>query len=191
MDERILKRYPKDVGLRDGGKVRLRPLKEEDLEKLYEFFLTSVTEDDHMLLRDNVKDYYVLEKWCKNIDCDRVFPIVAEAGDGRIIGNATLHKREFGWSRAVAKIRVVTCSECRGMGLGTAMIRELLDVARLIGVEKVMAEALSSQKGAMDALEKLGFQKAACIPGLASDYMGHSHDLCIFIYTVNPEWDAF
>ncbi len=191
MDERILSRYPREVVLRDGSRVTLRPLEEKDLEKLYQFFLNDVSEDDLMLLKDNVKDYYVVEKWCKNLDFDRVFPLVAVAGDGTIVGNATLHHREYGWSRRVAKVRVLTCVHCRGVGLGTAMVRELLEVAQLMGMEKVMAEVLSSQKAAMDALEKLGFQKVACIPDLARDYKGNSHDLCIYIYTVTPQWDAF
>ena len=191
MDERVLSRYPKEVTLRNGGKVFLRPLKEDDVDKLYTFFLKDVSEDDLMLLKDNVKDYYVVEGWCKHLDYDRVFPLVAETPEGSIIGNATLHHRDYGWSRRVAKVRVLTCVHCRGLGLGTAMVRELLEVAQLMGMEKVMAEVLSSQKAAMDALEKLGFQKVACIPDLARDYKGNSHDLCIYIYTVTPQWDAF
>ena len=191
MDERILSRYPKEVVLRDGSKVVLRPLKEEDMENLYQFFLNDVSEDDLMLLKDNVKDYYVVENWCKNLDYDRVFPLVAVTQDGEIVGNATLHHRDFGWSRRVAKARVLTCIHCRGLGLGTAMIKELLEVAQLMGMEKVMAEVLSSQKAAMDALEKLGFQMVARIPELARDYKGNKHDLCIYIYTVTPQWDAF
>ncbi len=191
MDERVLGRYPKIMELRDGSMVKLRPLKGEDVEMLYQFFLTSVSEDDLMLLKDNVKNYYVVEGWCKNIDYDRVFPLVAEGKEGRILGNATLHHRDYGWSRAVAKIRILTCATCRGLGLGTAMIRELLEVAQFMGVEKVMVEVLSSQEAAMEALEKLGFQKGACIPKLARDYKGGEHDLCIYVYTVKPRWDEF
>lgn len=191
MDERVLGRYPKAVKLKDDSVVKLRPLKEEDMEILYHFFLTSVSEDDLMLLKDNVKDYNVVESWCKNIDYDRVFPLVAEGKEGRILGNATLHHRDYGWSKAVAKIRVLTCATCRGLGLGTAMIRELLEVAQFMGVEKVMAEVLSSQEAAMEALEKLGFQKVASIPRLARDYKGGEHDLCTYLYTIKPQWDEF
>jgi len=191
MDDGIVARYPKEVVLKTGGKVYLRPLREDDVERLYDFFLNEVSEEDLMLLRDNVKDYYVVEGWCKNLDYDRVFPLVAETEEGRILGNATLHHRDYGWSRRVAKIRVLTCLRCRGLGLGTAMVRELLEVAQLMGMEKVMAEVLSSQKAAMDALEKLGFQKVACIPELAHDYKGNKHDLCIYLHTVRPQWDTF
>ncbi len=191
MDERVLSRYPKVTELRNGSTVKLRPLKREDVEMLYHFFLTSVSEDDLILLKDNVKDYYVVEGWCRNIDYDRVFPLVAEGEEGKILGSATLHHRDYGWSRAVAKIRILTCATCRGLGLGTAMIRELLEVALLIGVEKVMAEVFSSQEAAIEALEKLGFQKGACIPRLARDYKGVEHDLCIYVYTVKPQWDEF
>jgi len=191
MDERVLSRYPREVVLRDGSRVTLRPLREEDIDKLYQFFLKDVSEDDLMLLKDNVKDYYVVENWCKNLDYDRVFPLVAITQGGDIIGNATLHHRDYGWSRQVAKMRVLTCLHCRGLGLGTAMMKELLEVAQAMGMDKVMAEVLSSQKAAMDALEKLGFQKVACIPELARDYKGNKHDMCIYIYTMTPQWDAF
>ncbi len=191
MDERILARYPREVVLKNGSKVFLRPLREDDVERLYDFFLNEVSEEDLMLLKDNVKDYYVVENWCRNLDYDRVFPLVAQDEGGRIVGNATLHHREYGWSRQVAKIRVLTCLGCRGLGLGTAMVKELLEVAQIMGLSKVMAEVLSSQKAAMDALEKLGFQRVACIPGLARDYKGREHDMCVYVYTVTPQWDAF
>ncbi len=191
MDDRVLARYPREVVLKDGSKATLMPLREDDVERLYRFFLNDVSEDDLMLLRDNVKDYYVVEGWCKNLDYDRVFPVVAKDERGKILGNATLHHRDYGWSRQVAKIRVLTCMACRGLGLGTAMVKDLLEVAQLMGMEKVMAEVLSSQRAAMDALEKLGFQKVACIPQLARDYKGNYHDLYIYLYTVKPQWDTF
>lgn len=183
----ILAKYPKNVTLRDGTEVILRPLKADDVEKLYEFFLSRVTENDLTLLKDNVKDYYVVEGWCKQIDYERVFPLVGETEEGHILGNATLHHRDFGWAKYVAKIRVVISYRCRGIGLGTAMIRELLEVAREMKVDKVMAEVLSSQNQAMETLENLGFQKMACIPELARDFKGERHDLCIFVYALNYE----
>lgn len=191
MTKAVLERYPYRVVLKDGSIATLRVLKEDDIDKLYQFFLTSVTEDDLMLLKDNVKDYYVVENWCKNINLSNVFPVVAETAEGSIIGNATLHHRSYGWSRAIAKIRILTCSKCRGLGLGTNMIKDLLEVANIMKIEKVMAEVLSNQRAAISALENLGFQKAAIIPDLARDYKGNVHDLYYYIHDIKPDWDAF
>ncbi len=191
MENTLLERYPRTVILKDGSSVTLRVLKEDDVDKLYQFFLESVTEDDLSLLKDNVKDYYVVESWCRNIDLSCVFPVVAEREEGNIIGNATIHHRNYGWSRAIAKIRILTCARCRGLGLGTMMIKDLLESAKLMGIEKVMAEVLSNQKAAINAFENLGFLRAAVIPDLARDYKGNVHDLYYYIHDVKPDWDAF
>ncbi len=179
--------YPKRVTLKNGKTVTLRPLREEDVEPLYQFFLTSVSEEEMMLLKHNVKDRFLIESWCKEINYERVLPLVAVTDEGSIIGEATLHRSDFGWSSRIAKIRCVTCNRCRGMGLGSTLFLELMAIARAEGKEKVWGEILSSQLAPAAMLKQLGFERVAVIPRLARDLFGNPHDLWIYIYDFTGE----
>ncbi len=179
--------YPKRVLLKNGRWVTLRPLQRDDVDPLYQFFLTSVSEEELLLLKHNVKDRFLIESWCTNLNYERVLPLVAITDEGNIIGEATLHRTEFGWSSRIAKIRCVTCNRCRGMGLGKTLFSELLMIARQEGKEKVWGEILSSQLAPAAMLKQLGFERVAVIPGLARDLFGATHDLWIYIYDFTKE----
>ena len=155
--------YPKRVELKSGVVVTFRPLEPEDVESLYRFFLTSVLEEELLLLKHNVKDRFLIESWCTHLNYRRVLPLVAVTDEGNIIGEATLHRSDFGWSSKIAKIRCVTCNRCRGMGLGKAMFSELLMFARLEGRDKVWSEVLSSQLASVSVLKQLGFERVAVV----------------------------
>ncbi len=179
--------YPKRVTLKNGKTATLRPLQEGDVEMLYQFFLTSVSEEELILLKHNVKDRFLIESWCRNLNYSRVLPLVAITDEGNIIGEATLHRTDFGWSSRIAKLRCVTCNRCRGMGLGKTMFSEMLMIARHEGKEKVWGEVLSSQLAPASVLKQLGFERVAVIPGLARDLFGATHDLWIYIYDFTKE----
>ena len=49
----MLKEYPKEVTLRDGSKITLRPVVKEDEEALYRFFM-GLSKEDRLYLRDDV-----------------------------------------------------------------------------------------------------------------------------------------
>ena len=85
----MLDEYPKEVTLRDGSKVVMRPVVKEDEVALYEFF-KGMSKEDRLYLRDDVADREVIRGWMENLDYDKVLPIVAIDGD-KIIADATLH----------------------------------------------------------------------------------------------------
>jgi len=179
--------YPKRVTLKNGRTVTIRPLQKDDVELLYQFFLASVSEEELLLMKHNVKDRFLIESWCTHLDYQRVLPLVAVTEEGNIIGEATLHRTDFGWSSRIAKIRCVTCNRCRGMGLGRTLFSELLAIARLEGKDKVWAEVLSSQLAPASVLKQLGFERVAVVPRLARDLFGNTHDLWIYIYDFTGE----
>ena len=149
--------FKEKVELEDGSYVYLRPLKETDTEKLYDFFLNKISEKDLMLFKDNVQDFFLVKKWTENIDYERVFPVVAETEKGEIIGIGTLHMRRYGWSKDIGKIRLSICKECRGKGLGREIAKKLIEIAKIRGLRAIMAEVLSAQQPAIRALKKLWF----------------------------------
>ncbi len=79
-------------------------LETHDQYALYSFFI-SLPEENRRWLGNDVTDRKLLEKWARNLDYDRVLPILAEY-DGRVVANATLHFQTFGRGRHIAEVRV-------------------------------------------------------------------------------------
>ncbi len=170
--------------LNDGSYVYIRPLTSKDTDKLYDFFLNRILEEDLLLFKDNVKDYFLIKDWTENINYKRIFPIVAETEDGNIIGIATLHMREFGWEKDVGKIRVSICKYCRGKGLGKALVKKLIELAKERNLRVIIAEVLSPQESALNALKKAGFKETTVIKDLAKSYSVDTynlHILCLYL----------
>ncbi|MGP7985962.1 MAG: N-acetyltransferase, partial [Desulfobaccales bacterium] len=77
--------YPKKVTLADGSSLTLRPMTRDDQYALYSFFI-SLPEENRRWLGNDVTDRKLLEKWARNLNYDRVLPILAEY-DGRVVAN--------------------------------------------------------------------------------------------------------
>jgi L-amino acid N-acyltransferase YncA len=184
--------YPKQITLRDGRPVTVRPLAETDSDALYQFF-TRVPAEDRYFLKDDVTSENVARKWTSERDFDRILPLVAMVG-GEIVADATLIRSRHGAYRSVAGIRVVVAPDYRYQGLGTALLRDLCDIAADAELEKVTAELVAGvQDDAIAATEQLGFIRAATIHELLRDEQGHTHDVIVMVLPLGKwyQWYKF
>jgi len=172
-----LREFPKQIRLRDGTPVTLRPLAPADETALLEFF-RRLSPEDRQFLRDDVLQSNTIRAWCREPDYDRVLPILAESA-GRIIGDATLHRRPLRWMRHVGEIRVATDPFFRRRGLASALAREIFYLALQAGLDKMVAEVAADQVAATKVFEKLGFRREARLTGHIIDLQGRKHDLLI------------
>lgn len=177
--------YPKKVRLQSGTSVTIRPMVKEDADKLYAFF-SRVPREDRLFLRDDVSIRDVIDSWTQELDYRKVLPLVAEVG-GNIVGDATLHRRTFGWTSHVGKVRLVIDKDYRGKGLGTILIEELIDIAKKAGLEQLVAELMSDQTGALSAFKGLGFEKEAVFFNYVKDQMGEERNLVVMIKNLRIE----
>jgi RimJ/RimL family protein N-acetyltransferase len=172
-----LREFPKQIPLRDGSLVTLRPLVPTDETALLAFF-RRLSPEDRQFLRDDVTRAEIVHEWCQAPDYDRVLPIVAEHED-RIVGDATLHRRSTGWMRHVGEIRVATDPFFRRRGLASALAREIFYLALQTGLDKMVAEVAADQIAATKVFEKLGFRREARLVGHIVDLLGRKNDLFI------------
>jgi len=184
----MLSEYPKKVTLRGGEQVTLRPLVKEDKKKLIDFF-SRVPLEDRMFLKEDVTDKNVIESWIKNINYERIIPIIAETEDERIIGDATLHRKVFGWSRHVGEIRIVTDRDFRRKHLGFLLAKEIFHLAMSLKLEKVDAEMMEHQHAAIKVFKALGFVKEAVLKNHVIDLNGNKHNLIIMSQNVTSLWE--
>ncbi|HEV8715957.1 MAG TPA: GNAT family N-acetyltransferase [Candidatus Binatia bacterium] len=185
----MLEEYPKEAILKDGTPVTLRPLEREDAERLVAFF-QRVPEDDRWYLRHDVSDSATVRQWALGVDYRRVIPIVAVHA-GRIIGDVTLHRRRYGSTSHVGKVRIVIDPDYRSKRLGTWMLLDIIQLATGLGLEKLVAEVASNETAALKAIRRLDFVREAVIPELHKDQAGNECDLVILVKNLAPRWTDF
>ncbi len=80
--------YRQVFTLKDGARILLRPLTQDDRQALIDLF-APVSAEDLRYMRHNVKDNQVICQWVDGLDYTKVFPLVAVFGS-RIVGLAIL-----------------------------------------------------------------------------------------------------
>lgn len=181
--------YPRELSLKDGTQVTVRPMKKGDEKSLLKFF-QGLPESDRFYLRDDVTDPKVIKGWADNIDFSRVLPILAFAGDD-IVGDATLHRNPHSWMRHVGHIRLVVSPEFRKQGLARVLAAEIFQNAVSAGLDKLLAEMTTDQDGARRVFARLGFREEAILKDQVLDADGNKHDLLIMSNDVTRLWQQW
>ena len=169
-----LQRFPKVVQLKDGTKATLRQLRPDDEKEFHGLFL-SIPEHERMFIKHRVAEIETIRDWCRNIDYGRNLPLVGLVG-GKIAGDATLHQQLSGWKRHVGRVSVLVHPEFRGRGLARALISEIVEIARQVGLEKVEAEFIGEQTAAIKMFALLGFSQLLRLENHVKDMQAISHD---------------
>ena len=80
--------YRQVFTLKDGARILIRPLTQDDRQALIDLF-GPVSAEDIRYMRHDVSDSQVISQWVDNLDYKKVFPLVAVFGS-RIVGLASL-----------------------------------------------------------------------------------------------------
>ena len=169
-----LQKFPQDIKLKDGSKVTLRPLRKTDEKSFHELFL-GIPEQERMFIKHRVTDLAVIRDWCQNIDLGRNLPLLAIEG-GKVLGDATLHQHLGGWKRHVGRVSVLVHPQYRGRGVARALVSEIVELARHMGLEKVEAEFIGEQAAAIHMFAMLGFSELLRLENYVKDMQAISHD---------------
>ena len=188
----MLEGYPKEIMSKDGTPILLRPLVLEDEQQLSEFF-ARIPEDERWFLRDNVADPAVMHLWIKNVDYDRILPLVAvRQEDNTIIANVRLHRRPSECLHHIAHLRIMVDPAYRHQRLGTWMLLDTIRLAMSVGIEKLVAEFIVGvEDAAMNAAHKLDFFEEAVLKDYVKDRQGRYRDLIIMVKTLHRNWSDF
>lgn len=168
-------RYPQEVALRDGRRVLLRPFTARDTQALADFFerLPAAT---RRFAWDRIDDRAVIEDWGRNIDYDRVFPLLALDGTA-VIADASLHRREGGPLRLVGRLKWMVDPAWRGVGLSAALVNQFIAIARENGLRYLSTILISDlEAGPIRTLTDFGFTPTV-LPGYGADPDGNVHDM--------------
>lgn len=182
--------YPKEVILKDGTGVTLRPLEPGDEDALFEMF-RRFSEDELWFLNHDVSDPGVFEDWVKSLDLNRVASIVALL-EGRIISNAALMVKDYGAKSHIGKVRIAVDPSFREKRLGTWMLFDLVNVAMAIGLKTVVMRLVQEKDASvMNAVRRLDFTEEAVLEDYVLDRAGNPCNLVIMTKRLPTEWDQF
>jgi RimJ/RimL family protein N-acetyltransferase len=173
-----LARYRYVKTLPNGKRLLLRPLSGDDKQSLMELFARA-SRQDLEYFRSDAGDPAVVERWVDNLNLRRVFPLVAIVDD-KIVGEATLHFGEY-YRRHRAWVRVFLDREYRRQGIGTLMLRCLIDVARRMGLQQMYAEVLTNHPQVIKAFGDLGYQHEVVLRDYFITDSGETLDVAIMV----------
>ncbi len=182
-----LANYRRIANLPDGTRVLLRPMLPADREGVTALF-AQVPAEDMRYLRQRVTDPAVISAWFDAYDLQRVFPLLALVND-RVVGDATLHMGE-GPHRHLARMRIYVAPEFRERGVARMMVESLIDIARKMGLQQVLAEVTSNRVKVIKLFEALGFAREFKYPDYFMTFDGEVFDVDVLILRLvrKPEY---
>ncbi len=182
--------YPKEVILKDGAGVTLRPLKPEDEGALTDMF-RGFSGDELWFLNHDLSDPEIIRSWVRRPDADRVISIAAFL-EGRVIANAALMMKKFGAKSHIGKLRIVVAPSFREKRLGTWMLLDLGNLAMAIGLQLLVMRLVRDRDApAIRGVKRLGFAEDALLKDYVLDREGNPHDIVIMIKRLSVEWADF
>ena len=181
--DEILRRYPKSVTLTDGKKIELRAMTAADRDAILEF-ARGLPEEDLLVRRTDLTEPANVDEWVGNLGRGLATSLLAYDG-ATLVGYATVHVNPARWTRRVGEIRVNAGPGYRSKGLGRNLTGQIFDIARGLGLKKLMASMTVDQAGAQAAFRRLGFVPEAVLADYVEDRSGVSRDMVIMCYDID------
>ncbi len=184
--------YPKEIVIKDGTVLTLRPVVREDEEALNKFFF-QIPEEERWFRRQKLTNPEILHQWIEALDYKRIMPIIAVNPEtGYIVANLTLLFPTSPSVSHVAHLRIMIHPWYRHQRLGGLMILDGGRLAAGLGVEKLIAEFIVGvEEAAIAAALKLDFYQAAVLKDYVRDPEGRYRDLLIMVKDLHKEWGDF
>ena len=172
--ELALKEIDKTFTADDGMEINIRPLGAGDEKALLGFF-KNLPEPEVMFFKRRVRDPEVIKQWCENIDLYARLPLLA-LHEGKVIAVASLLQNNGGWKRHIGRISQSILPKYRQKGIAGKLVQELVDVARMAGLQKVEAEFIDKQEGGQKLFALLGFTHLMRLEDYVQDMQAIQHD---------------
>lgn len=149
---------PIECRLKDGRVAAIRLARPEDAQAITDF-VNVVGRETRWVLRERAT--WSLDEERQTLAAadgkDSAF-FVAEI-DGRLCGNLNIARGRWPKNAHVAEFGMACLPGCRGVGLGSALLRHALDWARSVGVQKVTLEVFATNAPAIGLYLKMGFEE--------------------------------
>ena len=186
--EAMTSTYPRTIRLPDGQSLQMRLMTVADRNALLAF-ARNLPQEDLMFLRVDITDPDVVDEWIRNVENGLSTTLLA-ADENGLVGYATVHRTRAPWTRGVGELRVNVARAYRARGLGRILTAQIFDLARGLGLRKLMANMTTDQPGAQAAFRRLGFVPEALLADYVEDRNGTPRDLVMMSYDIGGHTDV-
>ena len=149
-------RFDHDVTLRDGTRVRMRPIRPEDEPRLVALYDYSSHDTRYQRFFSEMRR--LPPDWARflaNVDYERRFALVAEApGDPDTL--IAVARYEPAGEPDTVEVAFVVLDAWQNRGLGTVLFHELLSAAAGNGIPRFRAWVLADNRRMLDLIARLG-----------------------------------
>lgn len=144
-----------------GEKITLRPAQPEDAASIIDAVRSTSEERSYVLMDAYGMDVDSERKYIEQFDRSRSLLLVAEGRDGVIGSLAALEADRFEGTKKIKglSIGLHLLRECRGHGIGSAMLRYTLQWAGEHGYKRVEADIFTTNKQSLHLFSKIGFRE--------------------------------
>ena len=172
--ELALKEIDKSFTTDDGIEIEIRPLESNDEKAILSFF-KNLPQPEVMFFKRRVSDPEVIKSWCENIELNSRLPLLA-LHEGKVVAISSLLQNKGGWKRHIGRISQSILPKYRQKGIAGKLVQELVDVARMAGLQKVEAEFIDKQEGGQKLFALLGFTHLLKLEDYVQDMQAINHD---------------
>ena len=144
--------------LRDGRSIIIREAGVEDAEVILSLLNEVASEENLILLDKGEYDARLEKRHILSAKLGGKSSILIAELNGKAVGVGELKVGEFKKNRHTAELGLAVIKEFRGLGVGRALMTEMLSRAEKSGVEKVWLSVFSTNKTAIALYRKFGFE---------------------------------
>lgn len=165
--------------LQDFGdrRISFRLMTDSDSAMLLKF-ANQLPEADLIFLRMDITQPEVVAEWVNNIERAKTITLIAEE-DGTMIAYGSIHYNQLQWTRHMGELRIMVSPKFRGLSIGRFLVNELFQLAKELGLERVVVQIPSNQPRVRKMFEDLDFAAAALLTDWLKDRNNRTHDLII------------
>jgi acetate---CoA ligase (ADP-forming) len=157
MSPEDLSHYTHDAVLKDGRTIRIRPIRSDDLDRMLGMWSRLSPESIRMRFFAPRSMDATQMRYFTEVDYRQRFALVAESA-GRILGVSRFDRLDEDPSTAEFAVLVEDAEQ--GRGIGTALLRALLEPAQELGVNGFVGEVLRENDRMLRVMKDAGFEPA-------------------------------
>ncbi len=189
MSTRIAAPGPHSLALRDGTLLTVRPLGDGDGPAL-SAFMAALPAVDRYFMKDDVTDPQVIAAWVEAAGRGNSLSLLAVDGE-RVVADGVLIRHRGGFRQHHAEVRVSILPDYRARGLGTALVRELAQVAWEADLKFLDFELIvGPQDSAIEAMRSIGAYLVGTLEEFVQDASGAACDV-VFLRLPLGQWYTY
>lgn len=149
----------KKVTLADGAVLTIRPIRPEDARIEAEFVRNLSEESRYYRFMDTLRELppQMLSHFTQ-VDYDRHMAFIAVIGEGAQETEIAVARYIVASDGTSCEFAIVVADAWQRRGVGTVMMRALIETARASGLRMMFGEVLSGNHKMLELMQRLGFQ---------------------------------